>query len=164
MSLQTYATVQDWMLTIQRRAERQQAAARPRRPRPISSAPSAPSRRLFLLELECCGDVPTAAARSGCTPADVRAWRADPMFARDFAFAAAGYLRMLEQMLAEQAAGPNARRSAAARRVLASKATFAGADGRLDGIAWRDALRRCAADLGLEVHDWQPADPVAACA
>lgn len=172
MSLQTYATVQDWMVNIQRRAEEQRLRrqapppppAAPRRPRPISSAPSAPSRRLFLLELECCGDAPTAAAKSGCTLSDVRSWRADPMFARDFVLAAAGYLRMLEQMLAEQAAGPNPWRSAAARRVLASKASFAGADGRLDGIAWRNALRCCAVDLGLDVYDWQPSNPVEACA
>jgi hypothetical protein len=166
--------LQEWLLSAQR--EYRQGAVRrghglPARPVRRSwratrteRATPAPSKRLFLVELECCGDVPTAAERSGCTAADVRHWRLDPMFDRDFTFAAAGHLRILEQMLTEATATRGAGEAGEARKLLDSKTQFLGTDGRLDAIAWRNALRRCAADLALDIYKWEPREPAEASA
>lgn len=154
----------EWLLSVQR----------PRRPRPrripVRTAKAAargcetyrpmPSKRLFLLELECLGAMPAAAQKSGCTLAEVRTWRAaDPKFDRDVLFAAARYLRTLENMLAEAAATLSERRATDVWALLDAKPGFRGADGRLDAAAWRDALRRSAAELNLDLSSWEPRDP-----
>jgi hypothetical protein len=86
------------------------------------------------------------------------------MFDRDFAFAAAGHLRSLERMLTEATLAQDGREAAQARQLLDSKPRFFGNDGRLDALAWRNALRRCATDLALDVYGWEPREPVEASA
>ena len=159
--------LQQWFFRVQ-----QERLLRPRRIRVHRGASPAgqceaiwpkpspgPSKRLFLVELECCGDMLAAAGKAGCTLADVRAWRADPKFDRDLFYAAAGYLRTLERMLAEAAAALPEDRAADVRALLDAKSAFIGADGRLDAAAWRNALRDSAAQLRLDPSSWEPREP-----
>jgi hypothetical protein len=121
-------------------------------------------KRRFLLEFEWYGDIPTAARKAQCTPAEVRLWRADPMFDRDFVLAAFGYIKTLERMLAEAAETRPERDAAHIRHLLATKPRYLGDDGRIDAVAWRNALRACAAALELDLSTWEPCQPAQACA
>jgi len=154
----------EWLLGLQRSSRPQPRHIRVRHAvSPTQSREAvrpSPSKRLFLLELECLGAIPAAAQEAGCTVADVRAWRAaDPKFDRDVVFAAAAYLRTLERMLAEAVATLPESRAREARALLDAKPAFRGPDGRLDAVAWRNALRQRAAELRLDPTRWEPRAP-----
>jgi hypothetical protein len=123
-------------------------------PSPSSSRQAA--KRLFLAEFEVCGDLRLASELADCTPADVRAWRQDPMFDRDFTLTAVSHMRALKRMvgeIAETVRGPHAQE---AERLLASESSYMDAEGRLDVYGWCRDLRRFAAKLGYDLASWEP--------
>jgi hypothetical protein len=138
----------EWLMAAR---QARPARRRPRRVQPRQEG----SRSLFLLELEINGQAPAAARAAGCTLDEVRAWRADPMFDRDYVLALAAHVRAVERLVQEVAKHhPAPAIRDAAGRLLARRIRYLGADGRLDARAWRDVLSAFAASLGVSVDDW----------
>ena len=112
----------------------------------------------FLSELELRGDVGAAARVAGCSPTAVREWRRnDPKFARDYLMAIAAHLKNLRDMINEVAVlHPSTEIRRQARDLLQSERHYIGEDGRLDGRAWRDALREFGRSIRLDLARWEP--------
>ena len=138
----------------QQRAQRA-VAARATAPQALKTAN--PSRRLFLVEFACLGDVRTACDASDCTVYDVRHWRtSDAMFRRDFALAALAHVRELKRMVQAVANDVVNVSSDEARQLLVSESRYFDADDRLDVRGWRDALWDFLRKVGIDPTTWEP--------
>jgi hypothetical protein len=124
--------------------------------RAAAAARRAPApKRLFLSEFEISGSIPAAARAAGCTPVDVRRWRAsDAMFARDFALAALAHVKTLKRIV--EAIAASSLYGAEAHQLLEAEHRFTDPDGRLDVAAWRDALHTLIRKAGVDPATWEP--------
>ncbi len=148
-----------WLLENRER-KRSQSAKRTvaaRRPGSAEPARQNPSKRAFLLEFECLGDLRAACQVAACTVYDLRHWRTtDPMFRRDFALAALAHVRDLKRMVQEVADGGSEEHAEQARALLRREHEFVGQDERLDLRAWRDTLKSFLEAAGIDPTVWEP--------
>lgn len=122
-----------------------------------SVAPRRAPKKFFLAELEVTGDVAAACTTAGCSLLEVRQWRQDPMFERDFTLALIAHVENLKRLVAEIArsrSDPESARSA--QRLLLAQSEYVDGDGRLNVRPWRDALLAFVSARGLDAGTWEP--------